>query len=82
MLALRFPPAGTTGKPKGVALSHAALHSQSMAKLLTVSQGAAVSLFFLAAYCCGWANGGRFMFCWVALEASVCCQDASEKSLA
>lgn len=37
-----IPPAGTTGKPKGVALSHAALHSQSMAKLLTVSQGPAL----------------------------------------
>lgn len=34
------PHTGTTGKPKGVALSHAALHSQSMAKLLTVSRGA------------------------------------------
>lgn len=28
---------GTTGKPKGVALSHSALHVQSMAKLLVVS---------------------------------------------
>jgi acyl-CoA synthetase (AMP-forming)/AMP-acid ligase II len=30
------PPAGTTGRPKGVTLSHAALHCQSMAKLLEV----------------------------------------------
>lgn len=29
-------PAGTTGKPKGVTLSHAALHSQCIAKLLVV----------------------------------------------
>lgn len=27
---------GTTGRPKGVVLSHAALHSQSLAKLVTV----------------------------------------------
>jgi hypothetical protein len=33
---MRVPAAGTTGKPKGVALTHSALHAQSMAKLLTV----------------------------------------------
>jgi acyl-activating enzyme 14 len=30
---------GTTGKPKGVVLSHAALHVQSLAKLLMVGGG-------------------------------------------
>ena len=48
-LALRSAPggaalvvytSGTTGAPKGVALSHAALHAQCMAKLLVVSAGA------------------------------------------